>query len=367
MAKKFEYKKRSYDEAKKQVNESDSGLRDGYLLPELQLFKPAEGTNKVRIMPPGWDEADHYGYRIAVHYSIGPNNDAYICPFHTVNPVTGLTKQPCPICEERNRVLDSDEDYAKKLKPSQRVLVYLLERGGKNAKPTLKAWAMPTSLDKEILKQAIDDETREVIPVDDPEDGYDLDIIREGTGLTTKYSIKVARRSSEVEDFEEDIWPLISGPKALDRALIFYDYDYLAAAFSGTGTPAKTKTSKKKSKIDVSELEYADVLDFTEDELHSIIEQENLDIDPDDADNADELAEMVAKELGLRPPKRKTVESDDSPKSSDRKPLGRKKEEPEEEPAEDADEYEEPLDEPSDEPAKPSSRDRLANLRNRNK
>jgi len=368
MAKKFEYKKRTYDEAKKQANESDAGLRDGYLSPELKLFKPNEGNNKIRLMPPGWDGADHFGYRIAVHYSIGQNKDAYICPFHTVHPVTGLTRQPCPICEERNRVLDTDEEYAKKLKPSQRVLVYLLERGGKNTKPVLKAWAMPASLDKAIMLQAIDEETQEVLGVDDPFEGYDLDIIRSGVNLNTKYEIKVARRPSEVEDFEEEIWPLISDKKSLAANLIFFDYDYIAASFSSTDAKSskseKHDKPKKKKGINVETLSYDDLFDFTEDELLDLIAQENLDVNPDGANDLEELAEDIAKELGL---KRKKAEPKAEPKT-ERKPLRKAEPEPADDdtPPFDPDE-EEGEDEP--EPPKPASnnRDRLANLRNRNK
>ena len=361
MAGKFNYKKRSYDEAKKQINEAGSGSRDGFLSSDLQLFKPAEGSNKVRIMPPGWEDAEHYGYRIHVHYGIGPNNDAYLCPYNTVNPITGATRQPCPICEERNRVMDTDEDYAKTLRPTSRVLVNLLRRGGKGSKPVIEAWAMPASLDKAIMQQSVDDETQEVLPIDCPEEGYDLDIMREGTGINTKYSVKVARRASEIEDFGDDIWPLISDKKSLAANLIFYDYDYLSNVFSGGGSTKESPKQKQssKKKIDITTLTLDDLVDMNEDSLVSVIEAMKSDIDPTDYDTLEDLADDIWAEL------KKMFK-----KPTERKVASAKKEEPEKEESDEESEKEESDEEPDEEPEKEAPKDskaRLANLRNRNK
>jgi hypothetical protein len=350
---KFTYRKRTYEETKSQISEADSGIRDGYLTASIPLFKPAEGTNRVRILPPGWENADHYGYRIFVHYQVGPNNDAYICPFNTVNPHTGETKLRCPICEERQRVAVDDPDYAKTLKPASRVLVYILVREGKS-KPVLKAWSMPASLDKTIMMQAVDDDTREVLPVDCPEEGYDLDVVREGTSLTTKYAIKVARRPSAIEDFEEEIWSKISGKNSLPENLIFYDYDYLTAVFSGapaSGVKTNEIPEKKKAKkIDLESLTEKDLQNMDENELIEVIETMGSEIDPSEYETLDDLVIDIADEL------KKMFK----PKTGRAKPEKPVIKEPEPEQEEEEEEEEE-------KPKPPSTSSRLAGLRNRNK
>ena len=375
---KFKYRKTSYADTKKQMAESDGNNRDSFLPPTIQMFKAAEGPNKIRILPPGWEDAEHYGYRVFVHFGIGPNKDSYLCPYHTVNPATGKSKQPCPLCEERNRVIESDPDYARTLKATPRVLIYLLDKQGKKGEAALKAWAMPATLDKAILQQAVDEDSQEVLPLDHPEEGYDITVYREGTAISTKYTCSVARRASEVDDFDE-LWDKISEENSLANQLIFFDYDYLDTVFKGGAVEADSKPTKKVKKK--KSYSYEDLKDMDFDELANVVDEHELSIDVDSAESEEELFELICEELEVEKPKRRPAkkvepepeedeedepEEDESdepepePKSSSKRASLKRKAEPEDE--EDEPEEDE-SDEPEPEPKKSSGRDRLAGLR----
>jgi len=336
---KFQYQKRSFDAARKRTEQS-AGTRDNYIKDEIALYKPSEGENLLRILPPTWEEPVHYGLDIYVHYNIGPDSAAYLC-------LDKMLAKPCPICEERNKAEhEGDKDYAKKLKPTKRVLFYLIDRD--KEKEGLKAWASPWTVDKEIMIQATDSRTREFFPVDDPDEGFDVKITRTGIGEQTKYSVTIARRPSSIE-LDDATWDTLEEIPC-PESLIYYEYDHISQIFEGTTTEAASSTESKEPSnkgFEKLEVTYEEVQATSGSDLDKLVDEAALSLDPGSFESDQELADAICDELGLKKPsttstKRRTVTQEES------------KPEPTPEP------------EPEPDPAPSSVRSRLAGLRKRN-
>ena len=82
MAFKYRGKERTVESVTRRSRES-SGNFESYVLSDVKMFKPKEGENNVRILPPTWEDVDKWGdgWEIAahLHYGIGPDNGAYLC------------------------------------------------------------------------------------------------------------------------------------------------------------------------------------------------------------------------------------------------------------------------------------------------
>ena len=315
MGRRFTYKKRSYDDARKRAEQS-SGARDSFIADDISLWKPSEGDNTIRILPPGWDDANHYGIDLYVHYGIGPDNAAYLC-------LDKMKGEPCPVCEERLVAEnEGDKDYSRKLKPTKRVLFYLLDRD--KQKDGVKAWAAPWTIDKEIMIQSTDSRTNEYFPVDDPEEGFDIRINRTGSTERTEYSVVPSRRASSVEITPEIEDYILDRP--LPEILVYYAYDHIAKVFSGTASAGGGQSSeppsrsaetsherqrevKKETKAREPELTYEEVMALKGDQLDELVDDLGLDLDPGNFDGDEDLAEAICDTLGLEKPKPKKEEA----------------------------------------------------------
>ncbi len=224
---KFKYKKRSKDSYKKRADQQN-GQFDSAYKPNLSTWTPKAGDHRVRFLPPTWEDAEHYGIDVWLHSSIGANDDTYVC-------LAKHGKGKCPICEEEARARrQGDTKYADNIKPYRRVLAWVIVRDKEDDGPVL--WPMPWTVDRDITLQCLDKTTGEVLAVDDPEDGYDVDFTRDGSGMKTKYvGIGIARRSSPLAEYEdtEDEWLDAVTESPLPDCLNFYEYDYIKEVLLG--------------------------------------------------------------------------------------------------------------------------------------
>jgi hypothetical protein len=347
---KLNFKRRSF-EANKKRSEQWGNLRDSYLTDHVSMWKPSDGENCIRILPATWDDAEHFGLDIFVHYNVGPDSSAFL-------DLKRMKGEPDPITEAcEAATAEGDDEYAKELRSVKRVLVYLIDRD--KPKEGVQMWAMPWTVDKDIATQSTDSRTRELLYVDDPDDGYDLYISREGTGARTKYTVKIARNPSAVE--LDDVAMDILENHPLTECLTFHTYEHIAQVFSGKKpvksneeAPPKTaaKPASKKAVEETPTVEvptYGELMLFDEDALFDLIESLDLDVDASIAESVEELQELVAKALGLEKPK----------PAAARRTFAKKEPEPKVEEEEETQE-EEPA-------SKAGLSSRLASLRNRNK
>lgn len=322
----FEYKPRDSDAVKRRVEQQSGGDFDGYFRDGCKTFKPKDQDNIIRILPPTWQDAEHYGYDIYLHYGVGPDEQSYLC-------LEKMKGQPCPICEERARAAKAkDDDYADSLKPKQRVVIALIDRDHENE--GVQLWSMPWGVDKDLLSRTQDRRTGEILPLDDPENGYDVEFTKQGKGITTKYvGLALSRRESPLGDSS---WLDYIAENPIPDCLVFYSYDHIASVFGGASSkaPAKTEERGGRDKADDDlrgvetrgssrgsssepELTWEGVHSMKFEELCSIIDDQKLKIVADDSKNDEELADWVCEDLNIKKaPARRSVTGDAS--TSDR-------------------------------------------------
>jgi len=239
----FNYRPRTAEEVKKRTAQTGTG-RDTFIDGNVKLFNPKAADHKLRICPPTWEDAEHFGLEVFVHYGIGPDNAGYLC-------LAKMRGEACPLCEARAEANNAnDPELAKALNPTKRVLIYLIERAQEGDGP--KAWASPWSnFDKEVCAQAFDPDTGEVVPLDNPDDGFDVSFTVEGTGQKKQYTgIKIARKSSPISD-DDDVamaWLQFITENPLPSILVYHDYDHMKAAYEGKSSAPAEEERKPAAK-----------------------------------------------------------------------------------------------------------------------
>lgn len=214
-------------------SQQGSGLYDSFLPSGIPMYKPKEGECCVRILPPTWmnDDklvekwGDGWDITVVLHYSIGPDNMAYLC----LDKMKGET---CPVCEARREATDDDE--RDQLRPSSRSLCWVIDRDNEKAGPMV--WSLPITLFKDIIGRSIDKKSNVPILIDDPEEGYDVVFNRTGAGLKTKYSgVEVLRDGSPIHEDEklQERWLEYVQDNSLPEILVFYPAEHIEKTLSG--------------------------------------------------------------------------------------------------------------------------------------
>lgn len=318
----------SAEAVKRRLEENRSGDFDKYINQDVKMFRPHDGDNNIRILPPTFESKDnHWGMDAYVHYGVGSDEQTYLC----ANKMNG---ESCPICDEQTRAHKSgDTEYADKLKPTKRVLVYLIDRDNEKDGPMI--WNMPVSLDNDLLKLSVDKRTGDVLNITDPEDGYDIEFEKQGKGTRTKYAgIAIARRSSDLGD---DRWMDFVEDHPIPDLLQFYEYDHIAKVFGGDSSDSSSSHKGGRSSRDEDmddqqerdlrksegrpsskgrstepELDWDSVHEMTFDELVSIIDSNDLKIKPDDSKDDEELADWICEDMNIskKPVGRRASSSD---------------------------------------------------------
>lgn len=328
--KKFEYRARTADQVGKRASQTGF-TREGFVKSDFNTWTPADGTNRIRILPPTWDDADHYGMDIWGHYGIGPDRSSFLC-------LQKHQDEPCPVCEERQELYDAgDEDEARPLLARKRVAMWIIDR--KEESKGAQLWCAPWTLDQEIAKQS-SSEDGEVLAIDHPEEGYDVIFTREGERERTKYTgVKLARKESPIADDEDDLAEImefiIENP--VPSVLEFSDYDHMKKTFAGAESKKKSKRrdeeeeeeedekpkkkagksvikkgkeDKKAKKKDEEEEEESDlpswdeVHDMDEEELGTLAEANDVEFGDKEFDSLEEAQDYLCEQLEIEKPKK---------------------------------------------------------------
>lgn len=237
---KFVYRgdKRTVESVARKSKQS-GGIFDSYLSSEVQVFKPKDGENVVRIMPPSWPEKDDekwgdgWDIQIFLHYSVGPDNATYLC-------LDKMRGEKCPVCEARRGATDKERDQ---IKPQGRWLCWVIDRDNEKAGP--QVWSMPVTVFREINLRSVDKKHNTPIPIDDPEEGYDFAFSIEKQKIklpdgrevmVPKYSgFEVLRDANPLHDDEklQNRWLDYITEHQLPNILQFYDADYIENVLFG--------------------------------------------------------------------------------------------------------------------------------------
>ena len=328
----YEYRQRDSSLAKKRSEQGGKDF-DKMFSEDVTVFSVNDGPNEIRFLPPTWDEPEHYGLDIYVHYRVGPDQQTYLC-------LHKMKGEACPICEERAQALkDGDEDYAKELEPKKRVLTYIIDRD--DEKKGIQAWAMPWTLDRDIIKVTTDKRTNEVLSIDDPENGFDVQFEKEGTKDRTKYlAPSIARRESSLGN-DKALDFVVEHP--LPSILVYFDYDHIADQFGGGGGKQRSSRDRDserdtgrdrdsgrghdredrgsrdrddkrdsdrgrgssdrehgRSSSSEPEFTWSTIHEMSYDELCAVIDSQRLDIDPEKSKDDADLADWICDELKLK-------------------------------------------------------------------
>lgn len=324
----FRYQERTKDDIKARAN-MRGGDFDSIINPKFKMFKIKDGKNIVRILPPTWDDPKHYGFDIYVNYNIGPDNQSYLS-------LAKMKGEKDPIAEaKREAERDGDKKLAKDLAPRQRILMWVVDRNAEDEGPLL--WSAPFTLDKAIANLSFDEDTKEVVFIDDPEQGCDVRFYKEGTGLMTDYDASKIRilKPGPLSDDEglQNEWLEFIQENPIPDCLQYYDYEHIATVFDGQvhkPDDAEDETPPRRAKKPVAD-------------------EEN---DEEDAPPPRRRAAPVDEEdeAPAKPKRTRVVEPEDDEGDEAPPPRKRARAEPEEE---------------DDPPAKTSIRDRLKARRGR--
>ena len=342
----YQYQERSVEQtrsrASKGANDFDKIIKDG-----IKSFKPNDGDNRIRILPPTWKDPEHFGFDIYVHYGVGADRGQYLC-------LHKMKGEADPINEERERFKKDmnpdnkdDQKDLKDLEAKRRVGVYLIDRD--HEKEGVQFWAMPWTVDRDIVKVSQDKSSGEVLSIDHPEEGYDINFEKKGAKDRTEYlGISVARRSSSLGN---DDWLEFAVENPIPDAMQYFSYDEISKAFGGSGSskeksrdddrneppsrgrdrdedreekPSRDRESSRSSSRDRDEpaakesdaLTWEGIHEMTLRELKDVIEDENLAINPKEAKDDEDLASWICDELKLEKKKaasaRRAVDTGDS-------------------------------------------------------
>ena len=224
----FQYKSRSESDYNKKASES-AGNYDSYLQDGVQMYKPHDGKNHIRICPPSWPDADDFALTLNVHYSIGADQQTYLCP------KTFDGNAECAICNEHERLnKEGETDDASHFKSKKRKGFYLIDRRGDDKEEVF--WSCPFGTWQDIIMVCKDDEDGSIIEVDHPYEGHDVLFNKEGQALKTKYQgVRLGKPKpifKEDDDTEELLERIQERP--VPDILKVYDNEYLEGVLEGT-------------------------------------------------------------------------------------------------------------------------------------
>lgn len=205
------------------ANEFDKIVKDG-----IKQWTPQKGDNRIRILPPTWPDPKHYGFDIYVHYGVGADRGSYL-------DLDKMLGKPDPITEEvvelRRDPGNMTDDEVKAMDSKRRVGVWLVDRD--DEPEGVQFWAMPWTIDRDISVVSVDKATGEVLNIDDPKDGYDVEFRKDGEKRNTKYTgVSIARRPSALGKAE---WLDFAIDNPIPDQLQYFSYEEIAKAFGGGG------------------------------------------------------------------------------------------------------------------------------------
>lgn len=278
----FQYKRPKAEAIRRRATQK-GGMYDSIFKTSVPEFNPKEGTYRIRILPATWDNPEHYGYDIWMHYGIGADKGKVI----SLKKMKGEDDAIWRAYEKAQS--RGDKKYADALRPGRRVGVYIIDRDDEKAGPQL--WAMPWTLDRDITSLSEDRETNEVLCIDAPNKGYDVEFTREGTKKQTKYvGVRIARRSSPLSEDRRlaNKWLKFISEHPIPDMLNYLDAKYIGKLFAGGGGPDEDEDDDGDTRMKTRKRRRGDEDEETPKKKRKKPPEEDDELDDDDLDDEDE-------------------------------------------------------------------------------
>lgn len=239
----FVYKRRDPGALKARA-EQTGGRYDSPFKQGFDTFRPKVGNNLFRILPPTWDNHEHYGYDLYMHRYVGQDQSSYLC-------LQKMLGKHCPICDAANEAKAAGElDEAKALGFAKVVCPWIIDRDDEQKEHPI-LYPMGWTMDRDIAALCWNARTGKSLMIDHPTEGFDVSLQRSGQGLMTRYfGIQIDRDPSNIDDDEaaqERILDYISQNPVPDT-LHYYDAEYLEKVLAGS-------SSEKDKDLDEEEVE----------------------------------------------------------------------------------------------------------------
>jgi hypothetical protein len=227
----FTYQPRAEANWNKRANQSGSNYAN-VIQDQFNTFGAKDGENQIRILPPTWEDPEHYGYDIWVHFNVGPEGGTVLC-------LSRMKHQACPICEAQAKYEAGGREDAADFKPKRRVAVWLVDKKAEKPEDNPCIWTMGWTVDRDITKSCKDRESGKLFMIDHPTAGYDAFFDKTGKGDTTKYiGFAISRNPSSIDQKYIDF--IVQNP--IPSCLIWRDYKEVQDLFEGEAPP-KTEES----------------------------------------------------------------------------------------------------------------------------
>lgn len=142
--------------------------------------KKPQGNNFIRIVTP--NKAGAFALEIWKHSNVGGNNATFLC-------LDKMFGKPCPVCEHIQELKKegTSNDVVKELYPSRRFLLFVVDTTSRETEEEGPKWFdCPVTIYKEVCTRSKDRRTGEKIDPTDPEDGRDIEFVR-NDGKRTEY------------------------------------------------------------------------------------------------------------------------------------------------------------------------------------
>jgi len=211
----------------------------------ITQWKPSTGDNFIRIVPPR-DPSKFYGKEVFIHTNIGADGATFVCPLK-------MNGDPCPICEYRQKIRsrDPDSELVVELAPRSRYLFFIYDvKSEKAIEEGLRWFDSPIIIKDNIVSLSKDRRTGEIIDVSDLEDGRDIEFVKVGSGLKTRYEgFKLVKTDPVPESWTENV-------PDFDDVIVICDYNTLKRELMGDvsdeeGRPTRTPRRETTTKDDV--------------------------------------------------------------------------------------------------------------------
>ena len=224
----FTYVPRTEAQVSKRANQSGSNYAS-VIQDQFNTFSAKDGENSIRILPPTWENPEHYGYDIWVHFNVGPEGGTVLCP-------SRMKHQPCPICEFQSKAETAGREDAADFKPKRRVAVWLVDLKAEKQEDNPAIWTMPWTVDRDISKVCKDRESGELYMIDHPTAGYNVYFDKTGKDISTKYmGYSISKKYTSVDQKYIDF--VAANP--LPSCLLWRDAKEIQDLFEGEAPPKK--------------------------------------------------------------------------------------------------------------------------------
>jgi len=225
----------------------------------IKKFKIGD-KNWVCIIPPK-DELIYYGLPLEIHYRIGAAGDAFLC-------LERMFKEPCPICEERNRLYekgDVEKSAVRPLFPSTRCLFLVVDFSSEASRAEgLMLFDSPFSVEQGAKKAVTNKRTGEVGDISDPVSGKVLYFDCANPGKpTAKYD------GYAVEDRDPLKQEWLDGVFDLAELLVVPKYDEVAKSLHGGNGSSSNEPEPESEPEPDTDPTSSEIIDHIADDIES--------------------------------------------------------------------------------------------------